>query len=697
LDNAGIWQGRRLLTRVIGGASLAVDARRVPRARGTWALLALSPWFLLLALLVYLRARQPAIAHATFILFSVAGVALALAPAADADLPPAVLAEFAVVALFAGSFAHFFLHFPRPSPAPLLRRLAWALPAGTIALYALSVTLRPDLNDSAYLLRLACLLAALVLGLVLLVRSFFGDPENISRRGLAVIAVGTAAAIGPFIAFYLAPSLIGRGPLLSPEQAILPIALLPASFAYAILRHDVLHIQLLQRWLVVGLLWIGLIVLYAALGAAILVACPKFLPHQAAILASSGALVVLVAVSFPLLMRGARDQIDHRFFKDIYNYRGALHQLSQNLSLSRDLEALKDTVLESLCRLLNLDFAALLVSPEGNAQIMGAVGVLPPDLLPLLTSATRPVRIDSKLVIISLFSYVPVLLVPLRTHDVLAGHLCLGPKTTGEPFRPQDHDLLATISGHLAAIVRNVALVNDLREKVRVLALQSTALEALYDRVQRAQEEERLRLATDIHDEPLQTAITLQRALASHEDGGERARQAQLGLSEHLITQLRAACTAMRPPALDDLGLGPALDLLAKDVSSRSGIPVRVDADPGLAGSALLPEVRLLFYRTAQEAVRNSLRHADPRAIAIILRCVNGLPQLVITDDGKGFTVLEHLIDLVAQGHLGLVGLRERVRHAGGTLTVDSGPGHGTAVQVDFPLGSGAAATGDAP
>lgn len=82
----------------------------------------------------------------------------------------------------------------------------------------------------------------------------------------------------------------------------------------------------------------------------------------------------------------------------------------------------------------------------------------------------------------------------------LVGHLCLGPKTSGEPFRTLDRDLLATLSRHLATFVRNIQLADDLRRKLKTL-------DTLNDRLEHAREAERSRLAADLHDEPLQTAL----------------------------------------------------------------------------------------------------------------------------------------------------------------------------------------------
>lgn len=249
-----------------------------------------------------------------------------------------------------------------------------------------------------------------------------------------------------------------------------------------------------------------------------------------------------------------------------------------------------------------------------------------------------------------------------------------------------DHDLLATLSGHLAAIVRNVQLVADLRAQVDLLAEQKATLDTLNERLQRAHEEERARLVADIHDEPLQTAHCLWRQLAA--DGQGRAATARhVALSRALVNQLHALCTAVRPAALDELGLAAAIEVLALERGAQVGVLIRLDDDAELAGMHLPPGADVVLYRAAQEALNNSLRHAQARTIDIAVRCQEDGVQLRVADDGRGFDVPAHIDDLAAAGHLGLASLLHRIQHAGGQLRVTSAPGQGTVVQVDVPLG----------
>lgn len=671
----GMWSGTRIRVRTAAGAALVADARMLPNGRDTWPLLLLSPWFLLLGTLVYLRARDPAVGRLTYLLFASAALALALTPATYSDQPIAAAFEFALVLAFAACFVLFFLTFPAPRGGRRVR-IAVLLPPLLLSPCGLIMLLWPPMYDVAAPLRLTLLLLSLLIGVGLLVHASLSLREDGARRGLQVIGAGTAASVAPFVLLYLAPTLLGRSPLLPPEIAILALALMPVSFAHAILRHDVLHVQLLQRWFVHGILWAALIAGYMAAASILRAMLDAALPEPARGPAFIAALVALIAGSFRRLHDAPWRRIDQHLFKDRYDYGASLHALSRDLSLAADPASLGSALSDRLCRLMNLDFIVLLGQGQGAPSVHGVADAYEVDLLPALVQAAA-ISDNPRMVPVGRGA-LDVLLVPLRTHGELVGHLCLGPKRSGEPFRTSDTALLSTLSGHLAAMVRNAHLVDDLRAKV-------AALDALNERLQRVQEEERACLMADIHDEPLQTAIHLHRQLASAERA-DRAHHEHVTLSRALMDQLRAACSSIRPSVLDDLGLPAALDRLTRDLGGRAGVPIVLEVEPELDEVALPHALDLMLYRATQEALNNCLRHAQPTLIRVELRRNGGRLRLLIADDGVGFVAPGSADGPNTTGHLGLIGLRTRVQRVGGHLSIDSAPGAGTRLWVDVPL-----------
>ncbi len=694
------------------GVALALDGLTLltgpPHASDhvTGPLLLLSPWFFLLGTLLFLRASPRRVGSAAYLLFASAACALALAPGADDDQPLAVAAELVAVPLFAAAFAYFFLTFPTPRRVPHQRLL---LLAPALASVALGVAARawPPLAAPAFLLRLVIQLVYLGAGVALLAHVWAAACDRDEHRGLGVIGVGTVASILPFVALYLLPALLGQRAPVGAEQATLALAILPASFTYAILRYHALHAPLLQRWLVRGLLRAGLLTLYVTTIWALQPPLAAALPAADRGLAVAVAPVLLAGILFLWLRVGLERILDRLFFKDAYDYRAALQGLSRDLSLASNSGVPDVSFAHALRALMNLDFALLLVrDPQGVLSVRDADGegaaddggdqpAVLPELVASASGTQEGPRVSS---IVSPMHGGPaeVELVPLCTHGEVVGYLCLGPKGHAEPFRATDHDLLATLGGHLAAVVRNEQLVADLCGQVGVLRAQKAALDALNERLHRAQEEERARIAADIHDEPLQTAQHLQRQLTA--DGRRDAPTGcHVALADTLIAQLRAVCAKVRPAALDELGLAAALETLTLDLGTHVGVQIVLDADPELTELAIAPDVELVLYRAAQEAVNNVLRHARPHHLRVTLQRHGDTVRLRVADDGVGFVAPAHLDGLVAAGHVGLAGLRQRVQRAGGHVSIETAPAQGTVVQVEFSITpTGEAATGEA-
>lgn len=688
LRDAGPWIGQRLTVRLPGTGATTISAVSIRANRVSWPLLVLSPWFFLLGTLVLLRSPRLDLGRATYLLCTSAAVALALAPAAIGDVALAAAVEFAAVTLFPACFVFFCLTFP-VRHGGVTRTLVFAPPLAVTLLYLAALVVLPDVYAVAALLRLAILLVYLLIGAGLLVYSFVTGRDGETRRGLLIIGAGAAASVLPFLLIYVTPALLHRPPILAPEQAILGLALLPLSLTYAILRFRALDMRLLQRWLVHGLLGGALVAVFAAVAVWTQNWSLDDVPEPERSLLLSTMLGVLAIVLFGGVYGRARHALDKLIFKDRYEYREALQAMSQDLMARGDVDGVGAALTGSIRRLMNLEFAVLLVRNAKDSLVSGSAGAGDSALLSALRAAAA--REDDgageERVEALTDRRLPVTLIPLHTHESIVGHLCLGPKASGEPYGADDRALVATLSGHLAAIVRNIQLVAALRTTIDDLHTQQKTVALLNAALEQTREEERTRLAADLHDEPLQTALDIQRRLAAaHLDSPLTAiYSARL---QTLIDQLRALCIRMRPAALDQLGLHAALDMLAMDVSERSNVAIGLSPSTEIDGLTLSPAAELVLYRAAQEALTNSLRHGQPREIMITLQRRDDMMRLCVRDDGAGFTVPARLDDLVENGHLGMAGLDQRVRYAGGQLAVTSHVGQGTIVQVDVPLES---------
>jgi signal transduction histidine kinase len=152
--------------------------------------------------------------------------------------------------------------------------------------------------------------------------------------------------------------------------------------------------------------------------------------------------------------------------------------------------------------------------------------------------------------------------------------------------------------------------------------------------------------------------------------------QAVRKLAENNVGLVRNLSLVLRPPMLDDLGLVPALKWKAREVARRTGIKIRVEAEE--VSDDLPEEHRTCVFRVVQEALHNATRHAGASQVRIQVRQEAKQIHVVIVDDGSGFEPREK--------GMGILGMEERVRNLGGTLHIESAPGHGARLSFDLPL-----------
>jgi len=203
-------------------------------------------------------------------------------------------------------------------------------------------------------------------------------------------------------------------------------------------------------------------------------------------------------------------------------------------------------------------------------------------------------------------------------------------------------------------------------------------------RVVEAQELERARLARELHDETGQALTSILLGLKSLEDGHDvddsGAAVAELRqLVVSTLQDVRRLAVELRPAALDDFGLVPAIERLRDIVEEQGGISVDVQSE--LSDNRLPADVETALYRIAQEAFTNVLKHAGAARVTVRLSRRDDVVTLVVHDDGDGFDPTE-----VRAGSLGLLGMRERVNLLGGRLAIDSTEGAGTLLKVEVPL-----------
>jgi PAS domain S-box-containing protein len=372
-------------------------------------------------------------------------------------------------------------------------------------------------------------------------------------------------------------------------------------------------------------------------------------------------------------------------------------KLGQHALAGTDLAALMDEAATVVAQSLGVEYSKVLeLLPDGDTFLLRAgVGWKEG----LVGRATMGVKTDSEPGCV-LLSSEPVILEDLRAakqlnglrllyeHGVVSGISVIIPS----PNRPfgvlgvytTKRRAFAMDDIHFLQSVANILATASERKRTEESRIR------LIERVMSAQEEERRRIARELHDETGQSLTSLLVGLRLI--GSTRTlkdAKGQVNQLRHITVQildnLRRLARGLHPSILDDLGLAVALTRYATDYAQSYGIAVNVHTE-GLDSSRLPSPVETTLYRIAQEALTNIARHAAANTVRIVLKRRPSGVHMIVEDNGSGFDVETTLRTSTTSGHLGLYGICERATLLGGSVTIESKQGKGTTVSAQIPL-----------
>jgi signal transduction histidine kinase len=275
--------------------------------------------------------------------------------------------------------------------------------------------------------------------------------------------------------------------------------------------------------------------------------------------------------------------------------------------------------------------------------------------------------------------------------------LYYGVRAIAQPLQALGRQAERVAWGDFDAIGRpvgGVEEIEDLRRTLEVMAKRirdyQGVMHGYIGAITRGQEEERKRLARELHDDTTQALIALgqqlekaQRLLPEHAElAAERLNALRPNLVQ-IIDDIRRFSRDLRPTYLEDLGFIPALEMLTRQADEEGPLSVHL----AVVGQVrrLPPDLELACYRIAQEALNNVAQHAAAAQAWLEVHFEERQVVLSIRDDGEGFETPDLPDTLAEQGHFGLVGVRERALLHGGQWAIRSEPGHGTVVTVQLP------------
>jgi len=444
-------------------------------------------------------------------------------------------------------------------------------------------------------------------------------------------------------------------PLISPLLTMLFLLLIPLGIGFAILRYRLWDIDLIiNRTLVYGALTASIVGLYIFV-----------VGYLGTLFRTGGNLLIsliatgLVAVLFQPLRGWLQRGVNHLFYGQRDEPYAVISRLSQRLEATLAPEAVLPTVVETVAQALKLPYVAMVLKEDDQFTTAASYGTPTGNALKLL----------------------------LVYQNETLGELLLAPRAPGEAWTPADRRLLDDLARHAGAAAHAVRLTAELqRSQVHLLAAR--------ERLVLAREEERRRLRRDLHDGlgPTLAALHLQagtiRTLIVRDPAAADAQVMELRAElRTLIATIRRLVYALRPPALDQLGLLAALGQAAAQCSRPAegavdldqasvGLRVRLEAPDVLP--TLPAAVEVAAYWIVQEALTNVVRHAQAHSCVVRLHLSEEL-ELEISDDGLG-------LPAECRAGVGLRSIRERAEELGGTCRIEPGQTSGTRVLVQLPM-----------
>jgi len=465
------------------------------------------------------------------------------------------------------------------------------------------------------------------------------DAEARAQTRWVLLGLATAIAavlVGSFVPA-LAPG--SAGAAIGFAIVTLGSLALPVTVAVAVTRYRLWDVDLV----------INRAAVYTAVAGILLAAYLAIVLGAEALLAGRGqellalAAAGVVAIAFQPLRQGLQRLVNRLMYGDRDDPRGLLHRLAEALDESVAGESVLPRIATTVATALRLPDAAVALRDGTVFAAAGAEATAPPDLLR----------------------------VPLVHQGEELGELRLVPRSPRDPFTPRDLDLVRELAVHVAAAAHAVLLAIALRQS--------------RERLVTARAEERRRLRRDLHDglgpQLVSLALKLE-AARNRSEADERMRElltALAGQTRSVIADVRRLVYALRPPALDELGLLGAL----AQVGAAAGDAIEFTFDRPERVPPLPAAVEVAAYRIAQEALTNVIRHSGARRCTLRLAVTGGEVRLEVTDDGAG-------IAPGAPAGVGLHSMRERAEELGGRLEVGSAEGGGGHIVAFLPCAGGA-------
>ena len=502
-------------------------------------------------------------------------------------------------------------------------------------------------------------------------RIYSKDPDV--KRQTGVVLWGSVLGFSPFFVFVVLPYMLFQEQVIGSLGSLIFLLLVPLSYIYVIHQRKLLRMDFIINRFVVLFVMVLLIFIASSL---ILGVIALFLDLPPSLPFIGGIVVALIALPSAGLQRNVQMRVNRVLYGNHYDFSTVTTNFSSRLAITSDRNTLFELLTRDLSNQMRIRKSVLYLTDGKNLVLQPKE--IETDSIPLedtvckfLLNARNPIRghyLWRSLSELSRQRWQKYewgeLFVPMVFEGKLQGVLILGERITTDLYSESDIQIIATIGYQGALAYANVQLVETLR--------------GLTQKLVRTDEDQRRKVARDLHDTVLQDLFFVRQKLSSD--------QTELtGHISNIVDQLRQTIKAQRTTLLDQ-GVELALEALVGDMQSLAGEETRLLWTSTVDGKLnLTDEQSTSIYRIAQEAITNAIKHAQADNVYVKLE---GNPRdtlvVMVKDDGIGMQDAER--EIVSENHYGLIGMHERALMIGANLLIRSEVGEGTTVTLEMGL-----------
>jgi len=295
------------------------------------------------------------------------------------------------------------------------------------------------------------------------------------------------------------------------------------------------------------------------------------------------------------------------------------------------------------------------------------------------------------------FSFQSLMAIPFATTEHVYGWLCLMDKLESRPFGMDDEEMGIALSAQAALAYENILLIEELRRSRDELEIRvqerTKELTYLSSQLLVAQEKERKEIAHDLHDNIWQTLNTIKFDIDHFlSQQGANCLATAARSTQRIISNIRDAIERLRtmqgdlwPPVLDDIGMLATINWYSREFE-KDHTGISIEKQVGVTEEEVPAHIKIVIYRVMQEALKNVAKHSSATRVVISLKKDGEGIEFEIDDNGGGFNLEQVMVRTRPWIGFGLVSMRERIEHSGGTFDVLSGNGTGTTIRAFWPL-----------